>query len=590
MSKLIFMMRYALKKYRSLVCVVVLQNIFKAILPLLNVVGLGLVVNSLVSGGSSKNILSIILLYLIVNLGISIVESLLSYLQFVQTRKASNTMQFEYAEDSLHINYHYIQDGKLINLKQKAMSANPSIYMTQFGNILNQLLQLVGILYILTRLSPIFISILILTCAGSVLSTFKNRNIEFEFKNARIESDRKIEYLYKVMSEYRYAKDVRINDSASFISDKFKNVVTEHLRRLKDYYLKQKNFRILNVIIIVVQSAAMYLYFTYQVYITQITIAEYTVLISTTTLLTSVILSLFDNIAQVRNLCKNIDYYLKYTETVKINSTIAKSEDFSEVKVDFTLPTIRFENVSFTYPGTDVTVLKNINFEIKSGERIGLVGLNGSGKTTLVKLLTRLYDPDDGRITINNIDIKDIPYHQYNANIGVVLQDFALFAYSVRENLTFSKECDDKTLIKYLSQSGLEGKILSLKNGLDTSIYRQLDDDGIEFSGGEGQKLALARALFKNASILILDEPTSALDPVAEYELFNRLNSIAKGKNALFISHRLSSTRFCDKIIVIQNGEITDSGSHDELMSKNGFYGDLFNTQASYYLESEVTA
>jgi ABC-type multidrug transport system fused ATPase/permease subunit len=195
----------------------------------------------------------------------------------------------------------------------------------------------------------------------------------------------------------------------------------------------------------------------------------------------------------------------------------------------------------------------------------------------------RLYDPTEGRITINGVDIKSIPYRQYIKHIGIVLQDFMLFAYSVKENVVLDGKYDGLKFMSSIEKSGLKEKIDSLPNGIDTSVYKTLDDNGVEFSGGEGQKLALARAIYKDAETLILDEPTSALDPIAEYELFSKLNDISENKAALFISHRLSSTKFCDKIIVLSDGRIAECGSHNDLMKQNGFYAGLFNAQAQYY-------
>ena len=173
--------------------------------------------------------------------------------------------------------------------------------------------------------------------------------------------------------------------------------------------------------------------------------------------------------------------------------------------------------------------------------------------------------------------------------MGVVLQDYYIFAYSIKENISFDKECEDSEIIQYLHKTGLKEKLLTIDNDTNTSLYRQLDDKGLEFSGGESQKLALARALFKDSQFLILDEPSSAIDPVAEYQLFSQLNELSDGKTTLFISHRLSSTKFCDKILVLEDGSITGYGSHDELMGSHPFYADLYNTQANYYRESGVT-
>lgn len=249
---------------------------------------------------------------------------------------------------------------------------------------------------------------------------------------------------------------------------------------------------------------------------------------------------------------------------------------------------IIFDNVCFAYPNTDHTILHNLSFTIKNGQKIGIVGLNGSGKTTLIKLILRLYTPTTGKILLNGVDINTIPLGQYLKRIGAVLQDFNIFAYSIRENIVFDKNISDDRLNNALDNSGFSEKVVTLKDGINTIISKELNEKGIELSGGEGQKLALARALYKDAGILILDEPTSTLDPIAEYQMFSSLHDISEGKTTLFISHRLSSTKFCDRIFVIQSGGIVEDGSHSELMKQGGIYADMFESQAKFYRENGV--
>ncbi|MDD4593089.1 MAG: ABC transporter ATP-binding protein [Parabacteroides sp.] len=197
--------------------------------------------------------------------------------------------------------------------------------------------------------------------------------------------------------------------------------------------------------------------------------------------------------------------------------------------------------------------------------------------------LCRLYDPTSGHIYINGVDIKTIPHGEYVRKLGIVLQDFCLFAYSIKENIVFDSEVHEEYLNKIIRKSGLSNKITGLEQGIHTVIYKTLDEGGIEFSGGEGQKVALARAMYKDSSVMILDEPTSTLDSIAENELFSKLSEIVNNKTTLFISHRLSSTRFCNRIFVLENKKISECGSHDELMNQNGIYASLFESQAKYY-------
>lgn len=273
----------------------------------------------------------------------------------------------------------------------------------------------------------------------------------------------------------------------------------------------------------------------------------------------------------------------QYMTVVKENSVNADSNRLPAVEVDFERADITFEKVSFHYPGTEQKILDNVSFTINAREKTALVGLNGAGKSTLIMLILRLYRPTEGRILMNGVDIQTIPFDEYSKRFGVVLQDFSLFAYSVRENITFGEEVNEEKLEEVLKKSGLHDKIASLPKGANTSIYKDLDDEGIEFSGGDSQKLALARALYKSGSIVILDEPTSAFDPLAEYDFFKRLEELSEGKTTLFVSHRLSSTVFCHKILVLKNGKITEEGSHAELMERDGDYKELFMLQAQYY-------
>lgn len=239
----------------------------------------------------------------------------------------------------------------------------------------------------------------------------------------------------------------------------------------------------------------------------------------------------------------------------------------------------RFENVSFRYEGSNEWVLRNVSLKLEKGKCYGLVGRNGSGKSTLIKLLCRLYRPTQGRITLNGRDIEKYDLKEYLELLGVVFQDFKLFAYSLGENISGKENVGKSKAVKALKQVGL-GKYA---NNLDMILYKDLVDNGVEISGGEGQKIAFARALYKNAKLYILDEPTAALDPIAEEDFYTNMHQVIRGETALFISHRLSSCRICDEIYVLRNGVMIERGNHDELMKINGEYAMLWNTQAEQY-------
>lgn len=258
-----------------------------------------------------------------------------------------------------------------------------------------------------------------------------------------------------------------------------------------------------------------------------------------------------------------------------------------------TLPTgpysIEFKEVSFTYPGTSQPVFNKISFIIPPHQRLAIVGHNGAGKTTLIKLLCRLYEPDGGEITLNGINIKHFAKTDYWRLFSTVFQEIRVLAFSLAENISLKehRESDALRIHDSLEKAGLSEKVASLKSGILTPMQKFLDDQGVEFSGGENQRMMLARALYKNGDLIILDEPTAAVDAIAEFNLYTRFNEMIGERTALYISHRLSSTRFCDQILYMEQGEIAEAGSHSELMKQNGRYNQMYQIQAQYYKGSE---
>ena len=249
---------------------------------------------------------------------------------------------------------------------------------------------------------------------------------------------------------------------------------------------------------------------------------------------------------------------------------------------------LEFRNVSFRYPGSDQYALRNVNLTFEIGRRLAVVGMNGSGKTTFIKLLCRLYDPTEGEILLNGIDIRKYNYAEYMTIFSVVFQDFKLFALKLGENAACRTDYDRDRAADSLEKAGFAERLETMPDGLDTYLYKDYDQDGVNLSGGEAQKVAIARSLYKDAPFLILDEPTAALDPVAEAEIYSRFNEIAGDKTAVYISHRLSSCKFCDEIAVFHEGRLIQQGTHASLLAdENGKYYELWNAQAQYYTESE---
>ena len=249
---------------------------------------------------------------------------------------------------------------------------------------------------------------------------------------------------------------------------------------------------------------------------------------------------------------------------------------------------IEFHNVSFQYPGSDNYSLKNFSLKLNIGQRLAIVGMNGSGKTTMIKLLCRLYDPTEGKITLNGVDIKKYNYEEYMNLFSVVFQDFKLYSFKLSDNIACSTTIDKERAEHILRSVGISERYKKMNKELDTYLYNDYDK-GVEISGGEAQKIALTRALYKDAPFILLDEPTAALDPISEFEIYSKFNEIVGEKTAIYISHRLSSCRFCDDIAVFHEGELVQRGNHNALIADvNGKYYELWNAQAQYYTESKA--
>lgn len=295
---------------------------------------------------------------------------------------------------------------------------------------------------------------------------------------------------------------------------------------------------------------------------------NFTTIVSIAIIMNMSVYSMFlEDFAKLTELCSQSAFYKKG------GRILDKADDYE----------IEFRNVSFKYPKSETYVLKNLNIKFSSRKSIAIVGENGAGKTTLIKLLLRLYKPEEGQICINGEDIRNIDYQSYLELFSVVFQDFKTYAFSVRENVTAGKTVDEERLAKAYKESGLLNKIEHLPKGDETIIMRGYDEEGIEISGGETQKVAIARAIYKDTPVVIFDEPTASLDPIAEYMLYKDIQRIQKDKLAIFITHRLTSTRFCDEIFVLAGGRVQEHGTHEELMNKRGLYYEMYSKQAFYY-------
>lgn len=334
----------------------------------------------------------------------------------------------------------------------------------------------------------------------------------------------------------------------------------------------------------VIFTAAAYVFVCLKAWAGAFGVGEITMYISSLTRLSGGLSGLISTIGDMRN---NASFLKTAFEFLDIPNPMYQGSLSVEKRSDRNYE-IEFRNVSFKYPGSDSFALKNVNMKFRIGERLAVVGMNGSGKTTFIKLLCRLYDPTEGEILLNGINIRKYDYYDYLSVFSVVFQDFNLFSLPLGQNVGAGVNYDRERVEKCLCDAGFGERLKELPFGLETYLYKNISKDGIEISGGEAQKIALARALYKNAPFIILDEPTAALDPIAEAEIYSNFNNIVGDKTAIYISHRLSSCRFCDEIAVFDKGQVVQKGTHDELVSdEGGKYHELWYAQAQYYTEKE---
>ncbi len=381
------------------------------------------------------------------------------------------------------------------------------------------------------------------------------------------------------------ANDVRIFEMRDWIED----VYNSTLRLYRNFAARGERVyiwgNITDVVLTFMRNGIVYYFLIGAVLKGDMSAAQFVLYFNTVNVFTSGIGKIMTDFATLRkqslDICA-VREFLDYPETFKMEEGIS-------ITPDLNIPyQIELQDVSFRYPGAEKDTLSHINLTIGHGEKLAMVGLNGAGKTTLIKLICGFLDPTEGKVLLNNKDIRTYNRQDYYQLFSAVFQDFSVLDVTIAENIAQTDENIDRSLMeRCIDQAGLTEKIRRLPNGAETHIGKVFED-GIDLSGGELQRLMLARALYKNAPIIVLDEPTSALDPIAESKIYNKYNELTDGRMAVYISHRLASTRFCDRIILIAEGCIDEEGTHDELIARNGHYADLFEIQSRYYREGGV--
>lgn len=578
-----------------------MYELINSIQPFVSIWFTAQIVNEISSQRRLKTILPYVLGAVLINFICALLKSIINHVCNEKESQMWSWFGKVFSDKQISLDFVDLENAAIQHQRQEA---EENLYM--FGNGLAQLFWGISALvrtlvYIVISLvmtvslfistsgnrfidHPIWIGIILVCIAVGGLSkskaTISENDVFMEYCKNTVWFNRVFMFFGKELyMNPEKAKDVRIY-SQNTVAEKMLDKLISHERDNQSDITKMALYPAIAQIIIGLANAVCYLFVAIKALFGAFgvgSIVQYVAVLSRLGEgLQELMYILSDNEVYCTHL-QNLFEYLDLPNHMYQGSLTVEKRDDNEYYVEF-------RDVSFKYPNTDTYVLKHVNLKFKVGEKLAVVGMNGSGKTTFIKLMCRLYDPTEGEILLNGVNIKKYDYNEYMSIFSVVFQDFRLFSFSLGQNVSASASYDREKVIECLKKAGFAERLNSLPNDLDTFLYKDIDAEGVEISGGEAQKLALARALYKNTPFIILDEPTAALDPISEYEVYSKFNEIAGTKTSIYISHRLASCRFCDKIAVFHEGEIIQIGIHEELLAdRRGKYYELWNAQAQYY-------
>ena len=489
---------------------------------------------------------------------------------------------------ALTMSYPNIEDQNVRKKMDKASmlvasnSAATEAIWTTLMNLIKNTVEFIIFLSLLTTLNQLMIiAVLVTTIVSFSVSNYLG-GWGYRHRDEESEYSHRMNYLSEKSRDYTLAKDVRIFEMRSWIED----VYNSTLRLYRSFVVRGERVyicgNIVDVILTFMRNGIVYYFLIQAVLKGEMSASQFVLYFNTVNVFTRGIGKIMTDLATLRkqglDICA-VREFLDYPETFKMEEGIPITPD---LKIPYQ---IELQDVSFRYPEAEKDTLSHINLIVRPGEKLAIVGLNGAGKTTLIKLICGFLDPTEGKVLLNNTDIRSYNRRDYYRLFSAVFQDFSVLDVTIAENIAQTDEnISAERMKRCINQAGLTEKINGLPDGVETHLGKVFED-GIDLSGGELQRLMLARALYKNAPIIVLDEPTSALDPIAESEIYNRYSELTDGRMAIYISHRLASTRFCDRIILIAEGSIVEEGTHDELITRSGHYADLFEIQSRYYRE-----
>lgn len=489
------------------------------------------------------------------------------------------------------MDYCHHENAKFFEEYDKGMNAgnNNDNGIEGMYNTLSKLsakfITLIGMIIMAGSLSPVVLLSLVAHVLVIMWTSKLTHDYEYSKKEETSKARRRMKYYQKTTHDFSYGKDIRIFNLRNRIMDNYQEEINAYVNLITCIQNRKYVLGLLGMLTLFVSNVL-----TYGILISRVIegmpVSSFTMYVTMITTLMALLLDFGNDLSFIWNEGEYVnDFYRLLDEPLVVEGTKTKEDVFAGDYKDKSLKIV-FDHVTFRYPGTEKNIFTDLNFTIHAGERLAIVGVNGAGKSTLVKLMTGLFTPTEGHIYINGVDITELKKQELYDLYSAVFQEVNVLAFTLRENVGCASEgVDDARVQTALEKVGLWEKVSGLEKGLDQMMLKVIDEDGTDFSGGERQKLSIARGLYKDAPMVIMDEPTAALDALAEAEIYENFSSLVEGKTAVYISHRLASTRFCDKIALFDADGLAEYGNHDELMELKGKYYDMFVIQGKYYQE-----
>lgn len=580
----LYVYKLAHRLCKSYLPLVISSAFVTAIQPLINLMMLKFIIDELTGAKRIPYFIILVGIAISANFILNLLQNILKTWVTIKDNDLMNRFDLMIGEKVMSLDFEMVEDPEILDLKERALFPvhNQGVFQSVIGQamtLVSQVITMIGLIAILTTLNPLLIIFLFVMAVITTLINKKTQKVMYDFYQLLIPVNRKFGYYAKVTTDFSYGKDIRLYEMDKLLIDRIAEYNETSLSVFTKLYVILGRYLGYNELVLQLQMVLVYVYMAYKVVTKSIGLGDFTMYAGAATQFGQCLSIVGSTYMEMSQMCRYLESYLEFDALKSTRSNGKGTLDSSLT------PTLEFRGVSFKYPKSDAYALKDVNITIKAGEKLSIVGLNGAGKTTFIKLLTRLYEPTEGGIYLNDINILEYDLKSYLELMSVVFQDFKLLAFSVKENIVFDEEVDDDSVISILKEAGFEQDLNKLPKGIHTPIYKTFEEDGIEFSGGQSQKIAIARAIYKDSPLVILDEPTSALDPIAEYEIYRRFNELVGEKTTIYISHRLSSCLFCDQIAVFKDGRMVEYGTHQDLIHQNdGLYQEMYQAQAQYYV------